>query len=375
MRSAHIISIITILFLFEGCGLWGRSSDHFNMITQHRMYFLTPDSNSESFLGMFTTLLVDSTSRLKETFSIIRIDTNEHIQTLAIMYSYSSPASSMIRNWEPSVTILNDSCLIYGTWQDSSINFLNFNSGFRNELLRGYWISCFSHDLKYISVCSFEHQNWISEKRIYHLENNHLTLSGSLFDPGYTQRFSRNKFLLCELEQTFVINPDFTLFDSSTIGHSPIGEYSFSFLDNPMPGFRENDIVFRHGLFYRTKKIWNYSLLTRKWDVLFDTLNMTGVFPLPIQDIYLIRGLNDDEVKEYYDEQHKINAETGRDYTPGPTGYWMIGNSKAKKFIKLGYEGFSPTISSSGRHILFYKQDGDGYQMKVITVKELIDGM
>ena len=113
---------------------------------------------------------------------------------------------------------------------------------------------------------------------------------------------------------------------------------------------------------------------------LFPEFYFSATIPLPITNYRLLRGMTLSEDKKEEDwqanEDKKFHAKSqGCILWAQIKGYWMIANTKKKVLKKIGYNDFDPVISSSGRHILFYKQDGDDYRIKVISVKELIGGM
>ena len=58
-----------------------------------------------------------------------------------------------------------------------------------------------------------------------------------------------------------------------------------------------------------------------------------------------------------------------------PTVYWIIFDAKSKVVKKIGYENYGSSISASGRHVLFYKDYRNEQALKVISLKDLIEGM
>ncbi|MFI5264658.1 MAG: hypothetical protein ACHQM6_09095 [Candidatus Kapaibacterium sp.] len=95
-------------------------------------------------------------------------------------------------------------------------------------------------------------------------------------------------------------------------------------------------------------------------------------------DYYLLKGFTSDEydkvVKQFEENTVGLYCSTGVRF---PEGYWMIGNSKTNKIIKVGFRNYQAVVSSSGNHILFYQwsfQD-NAFDMKVVSVKVLTEGM
>ena len=111
--------------------------------------------------------------------------------------------------------------------------------------------------------------------------------------------------------------------------------------------------------------------------ILFPKFYFSATIPLAIENYRLLRGMT---TSEYDKEENREANEDRKLRAKGPgcilweqiKGYWMIANTKTKVIKEMGYENFDPILSSSGRHVLFYKQDGDDYRMKVVSVKELV---
>jgi len=111
---------------------------------------------------------------------------------------------------------------------------------------------------------------------------------------------------------------------------------------------------------------------------LFPKYYFSAVMTLFSGDCILLRGMTTSECREVEHWRMRQDRKLqGRGCNLwGPIeGYWMVANIKTGKISEVGYEDHSPILSSSGRHILFYKQDGDDYRMKVVSVKEIIEGM
>jgi hypothetical protein len=123
-----------------------------------------------------------------------------------------------------------------------------------------------------------------------------------------------------------------------------------------------------------------YNLDTKKRDTIFSDRIFFKVLAIPNTDYYLLNGLFEQEWKDQLKAQMEVFK---REHPKGgaiddlntPTGYWMIGNSQTKKIKKLEYKDLYPIPSFSGRHILVYKQDSDGYQTKVVSMDELAKDM
>ena len=110
----------------------------------------------------------------------------------------------------------------------------------------------------------------------------------------------------------------------------------------------------------------------------FPKYYFSAMIALQDQDEVLLRGMTKSECNEVVNwrirQDRKLQGRGCNLWSP-IEGYWMVANTKTGKIREIGYEDYYPIITSSGRHILFYKQDGDDYRMKVVSVKELIDGM
>ncbi len=108
---------------------------------------------------------------------------------------------------------------------------------------------------------------------------------------------------------------------------------------------------------------------------LFPKYYFSAMIILQGQENILLRGMTEwecNEVDNWRRRQDRKLQGRGCNLWKPIEGYWVVANTKTRKLIEIGYEDYYPILSSSGRHILFYKQDGDSYRMKVISVKELL---
>jgi hypothetical protein len=104
----------------------------------------------------------------------------------------------------------------------------------------------------------------------------------------------------------------------------------------------------------------------------------SAMIDLQDTDYLLLRGMTTSEYHEVVNwriRQDRKLAGRGCNLWGPIEGYWMVANTKTGKIKEIGYEDYYPIVSSSGRHILFYRRDGDDYRMKVVSVKDLLERM
>jgi hypothetical protein len=355
--------VVTVLFFFfEGCSLfyWQPSLKTIDSIT--------PDAKSESFFGILTTQTIDSTNRWVTTRQLVHIDSRGLISQVFILDSSSDSYHYQI---------INDTAILFERYDTNTLFLQNPISGKITKLLNGREITTISNNRKYIAVSS----NIFSQGfQIYELEKDHLSLIASDSIDRIIKPIGENRFMLSKRIgkngfKEFIVNPELSIYDSDLFNMKDIDGASF------MPGCIMSETVFiTYPYFsnhYQTP-VLRYNENTKKVDTLFTGLRFQAVNAFPIVDHYLLKGMTFEEYKE---EEERI----GRAISPtkkgectipdSPEGYWMVANSKNKQIRKIGFRGMRPIISSRGRYILFYKKDGDGYEMKVVSVKELVEGM
>ncbi|MDP4219365.1 MAG: hypothetical protein Q8896_02930, partial [Bacteroidota bacterium] len=131
--------------------------------------------------------------------------------------------------------------------------------------------------------------------------------------------------------------------------------------------------IFTSGL--KPNEVVRYNLDTKKKDTVFSGLYFLEVMAIPHPDYYLLNGLTEKELNDQYEARRQEAKRTYVEGTEGddtpfqPRGYWMIGNSKSKDVKKLGYAEYWPTVSSSGRFILFSRYSDHESEMKVVSVQ------
>ena len=321
-----------------------------------------------------------------ESFNAIYYEWNNNsnkwkgVDTLAFVRIDSLGQFSLVHSLDPSlkhqnITILNDTLLLYdccGDYGNTTISSYNTVSHSSKKLLDKSLITAVSSDHQYFAC---QRDNIASPSTIYQVKYGEIL--EKIKTPYHIHSaFGKNGFITEDrLSDYSIMRNDGSISDTLPIGVS----------SSIQRGKNESEILYitSGNTTSRTMSVLAYNFVRKETETLFSGLIFYEVFSIPNSDYYLLKGLStkewDDQIKERNAKERATHKEGGfgeADDTPlQPKGYWMIGDSETKKLRKLEYQDFYPIPSSSGRHILFYKQDSDGYQIKVISVKELVEGM
>ncbi len=365
-------AVILSLFLF--------SIGHAQSISKDRALGWSPsmaNPQTESFSAIYYEWNDNhDKSKSVDTLSLVRIDSNGKLFTIQSL----DPSLRMQR-----FTILNDTLLLSeccGDYGNTTISVYNALTHSIKKLLDKSIITAVSSDHQYFAC---QRDNIASPSTIYQVKN------GEIFEKIKTpchihSAFGRNSFVAFDsiLARTGKSLPsrafDYAIIRSDgSIRDTIPKEVGFSV----QQGKNDRELIYISGGQYNyrgdTNTLIAYNSDNKLKDVLFSGLIFDNVFPIPNTDYYLLKGLSQ---KEWHEQWDSVIQYTRQKYPEGvidydftPKGYWMIGDSKTKKIKKLEFKDFYPIPSASGRHILFYKQDSDDYQIKVASLKDLVERM
>ncbi len=345
--------IVAILFL---------GKFHNDPIKGHLERFETVPG-SESFKA---TLYIDTLDPFYLTTKevIVRIDSNGTLQRIQNIDSI--PKNSYYFD-------INDSTLLIESTDQSELSYYNIKDHSQKKLLSGYGHPALSNNKKYTALTTPDYSE--DNYRIYRLESDSLKLMGETSPYRIFYMYGDEQFLAYYIDEhndiTYIINPDLTVADSFS------EHINYGVSQNLYSMAKNNALVFARseGESPNTYVV-RYNIKSHFKDTLFSGMYFSTIIGMNDSRYYLLQGKT---VPEYHDEniqrsKKQVPPNTHIDFAP-QRGYWIIGDSKTKKIKKIGYQDFQPIISSSGRHILFWKQDDSDFKIKVVSVKKLIDGM
>ena len=349
-----IIGFLFIYF-FEGCSVY---TSIFGTTKRETIQAISASEDKEEFLAV-----LDGPPYGKSPQRFIRIDSNG---SKDVFDEINRVFDNTLINF------LNDSVLLCQSVYPNKVYLYNLKTHFKSNVLADNFLEMISNDRKY----------YVTEEFAQNLSFNIYKITGDVIFKQSTfpdsvrlgHRLWEHQFTIFKGKNQVIVNPDFSIIDTIP------AHFDFVFFNN----FRH-----RHGIMLtqRTKEIENqiieYDCDTKKMDTLFSGFYFTNAASIPNSDYLLIQGMTR---KEYLDESGQESKGYKEFYKQNPEGciisapirgYWRIGNSKTKKIKKNEEEKFSPLISSSGRHILFYHQYSNtgSDEIKVLSVKELIEGM
>ena len=321
-----------------------------------------------------------------ESFSAIYYEWNDasdkwkKVDTLALVCIDSNGNFFPIHSLDPSLrmqsfTVLNDTLLLSeccGDYGKTTISVYNVLTHSIKKLLDKSIITAVSSDHQYFAC---QRDNISSPSTIYQVKKGEIL--EKIKTPYHIHSaFGKNGFIA---EDRFF---DYSIMrNDGNISDTIPKEFGNGYLEHGKNDRELINIPPRMTVYRgNPNPVISYNLDTKKKDTIFSDRIFFTAIALPNTDYYLLNGLFEQEWKD----QLKAQMEAFKREHPNggaiddlntPTGYWMIGNSKTKKIKKLDYKDLYPIPSASGRHILFYKQDDNDFQTKVVSVKELIDGL
>lgn len=381
MRIIHLNILLVFAFAVIGCG---------SQYTFHdNLYWITPVESSESFhaIRVIDTMTTGHGSRNE----FVRIDPNGTLNLITLLDSSVSPTYG--------AAFVNDRTLVYDSYRNHSIRLYHLNTHKQVDLLPGYEIETISRDGKHF-VARDVHQrdkrmksfriegegivevgSMSSENRIYFAygDSGYCFVDGRQFEPEditpETLDIVGPKLIpIYKLPISLTYSPYYLSLSNHRYQSFNEEKYEMLGVYSPRPSDDENTVIIR------------YNLFTHKLDTLFQGLYFARAMALKQSDLYLVNGKTVNElveerkkrVEEYDERIDPESSEEGQEGWLGPDvprlGYWLIANSKTQKMKKIGFEDCLPTISSSGKTILFMKKNSDTHDF-TIQMLSLQDNM
>jgi hypothetical protein len=372
MRRAHIISIIITLFFFEGCGHSVSNIVKKVNSKKENLISIRASKNSEFFIAVLQESINEKPSQ-----TFVRIDSDGVLHKILTLNNFFADAQAVT---------LNDSILLLGSYRKYStkgaernwVFCFNLNTKCKVDSIPAQDIRFSSKDGEYFvvqdtSVPGKDYGEYKPSYHIYRFEQNTIKRSGYMLDPLYPfLTISDHQFVVSDsrwFPKVFdIMNPDMSKVGSFQV---KMGVYTIN------SAYTNHSISFIPISWDTKKEIIEYDLKSKISDTLFTGFYFDHVDRIPNSENYLLGALTEDEFNIEWKEIYKRSPYYGTwEYveTESPHSYSAIGNSKSNQIKFVGFRGYGPTLSSSGRHILFYKQDGYDYRMKVVSVKELVEG-
>ena len=356
MRKAHIISIIAILFFFEGCSIVSGSK-------KGRLWSITPSKNN--FIAVLDTPISHYDSR-----TIVSIDSDGALRHL---YKLDPLVSEAI------VSIINDSVLLLReSYQDPNLyphknKFVCYNLNTRKDIdsFPASSLRTISNDRRFLTINYIQDRKTYAE--LYELNGNKLIKKGSVHWPRYLIGNSGVDKILVRLDS--IAGKDYVCLADADL--SILDTLPKIFYGSIAKGDDSTAIIYIVSNANKVTHFLRYELQKKIFDTLFiGHDHYEGpVFHLD-SDHYLFKFLTS---TEYADGWRDIYEGMGGSFCATtsltPKCYWVIGNIRTKKLEKIGYMEFDAKVNSTKDNILFFKQDAYEYRVKVLSVKELIDGM
>ncbi len=304
--------------------------------------------------------------------SIVRIDSSGEIHTIRKLDSLLSTTLLSLVN--DSILLLRSSFSNINPYPNNS-KFIcyNLNSNKITDSFPAVQFRFVSNDRNLLVVNFRENSaKYARTTNVYRLVSNNVLKIASLSSPGHILRnFGENQFLI-RMEDTLriknlrIANADLTVSDTL-----PTSYYSISGSEPVIYYFRpvcESETSYQYDTV-----LTKYDLKIKKFDTLFlGPARFEGPIYRLDPENYLFKFLKKEENDEGWREIYKsLEGAWCGTTSRTPECYWVIGNNLNKEIKKIGFSRFDALISSSRRHILFYKQDGDSFNFKVISTKEL----
>lgn len=356
------ISLFFSLILI-GCG--GKYTLHDNL------YCITPIENSESFhaIRVIDTMRTGHGSRNE----FVRIDPNGTLNLITLLDSSVSPKPA---------AFVNDNTLLYDSYRSHSIRLYNLNTHKQLDILKGYEVEAISRDGKHFVARDAYARDQL--KKSYRIEGDSIVEVGSM-TPENQIYFVFGDSGYCFVDGTQFEPEDVSPETLDIVGPNliPISKFPVFLTYNPYYNFtvdaEKSEMLFVCHLRPSkddNKLVVRYSLSTRRLDTLFRGMYFTRAFGLSYPNLYLLNGKTAEdlieerkELWEYWDELEKKGATI---FNTPPTGYWLIANSKTQKMKKIGFEDWWPTMSSTGKSILFTRRnsDTDDFSIKIVSLED-----
>ena len=266
---------------------------------------------------------------------------------------------------------IDDSTLLIESADQTALSYYNIVKHSEKKLLTGYGYPALSNNKKYLAITTPDYSPY--NYRIYKLERDSLNFIGETSPYRIFYMFGDEQFLGYDFDEknpnTYIIYPNLSIADSF------LEHINYGVSLNLYSMAKNNELVFlRSSGESPNTEIVRYDIKSRIRDTLFSGMYFCSIIAMNDPRFYLLQGKTISQYKDEDIERSKFRTppNTFIDYAP-QRGYWIIGDSRTRRLKDIGYQDFQPVVSSSGRHILFYKRDGDDYRMKVVSVKELLE--
>lgn len=363
MRMVELYISLFFCLILIGCG--GKYTLHDNL------YCITPVQNSESFFAIRVIDTMKTGHGVRNEF--VRIDANGKLNIISLLDSSFFHTRS---------AFVNDSTLLYDSYRSHSIRLYNLNTHKQLDILKGYEVEAISRDGKHFVARDAYVRD--QRKKSYRIQGDSAVEIGTLsYGNGIYFTFGDSGY--CFVDGTQFEPGDVSPDTLDIVGPNlnPIYRFPVFLTYDPYHNFTVNEEK-SEMLFvcqFRPSRddnnlVVRYNLLKERLDTLFQGMYFTRAFGLSYPNLYLLNGKTAEDLIEerkelwkYWDELEKKGATI---FNTPPTGYWLIANSKTHKMKKIGLEGWWPTMSSTGKSILFTRRnsDTDDFSVKIVSLED-----
>lgn len=345
------------IFFFQGCLV----RSFFDQNQRRTIQAISSDKDKEVFYAVIDTIPYGFSEK-----KIIRIDSNGSIR---LLNRVDNNLDNTLLN------ILSDTLLLCQHVSPSDVYLYNLKTCRKSNILATNSFQSISNDKEYFITEDYSNKPAYNVCKIIRDSiilissfPDSIRLGSQIWQHYFTMKQSKP---LCEI----IVNPDLIVIDTI-----PNQLMLFSFLSSGNNNHRMIFISYSNEV---VNHVLKYDFEKKKTDTLFSGAYFTNAILIPNTDFCLVQGMSK---KDYEYENRLRSIEYGKfEQNNAITcslhaqiyGYWMVGNMRTKQMKKIEFDDYTPLVSSSGRHVLFYTQYSDDGKdkIKVVSVKDLIEGM
>lgn len=259
-------------------------------------------------------------------------------------------------------SVVGDSLIIYNSYPEKAVKAYNLKTRQESTLLLNYLCYTVSQNQKYYLVQRSD--KYERQFEIYSFKNELFKHVSTLHSDKYFQPVGPDKFYLTGYEAYFlsqvvdtngnVSDYSFSI-DVSQYRAFPGREYSLYIITNWTRESNNNHIV-------------HFNLDRKKIDTVFSGYHFQSIKYIPYSDYALVKCLTDSSFTA-----RSMGKGENNEVGP-PDGDWYIAKYHSNKLYPLPSQSeiYNPYVSPNGKFVLFIYRDDLDYELKVVSVEDLL---
>jgi hypothetical protein len=259
-------------------------------------------------------------------------------------------------------SVIGDSLIIYNSYPEKAIKLYNLKTKKDSTLLPNYLCISVSQNQKFYLVQRSD--KYEGKFELYSLQNESFHHVSTLHSDKYFEPVGPDRFYLTGYQTLFlsqvvdtngnVSDHSFPI-DVSEYRAFPGQEYSLYVLTDWTRKSNNNHIV-------------HFDLVSKNIDTVFSGYHFQSIKYIPYSEYALVKCMTDSSFMA-----RSMGISENNEVGP-PDGDWYIAKYNGNKLIPLPSQNrlYAPYVSANGKFVLLIYRDDLDYQLKVVSVQELL---